>query len=326
MTATYDDVCGESVSQTASLFAASEGGRVYFSNGAGTADVDLYTQGQPVFVRVVDTTACPPISVTVTTSSGDSETFPVLETAPGSGVFMNRVNDLATTAGSAQVTSSSSTFFADGVAVGDYFAIANGPDTGTYRVVSVDGETGLTLDRALSATRTDVSFSAQPLMTTVFDGVVTPNDALLEAAHDDTLTVSYADCDDGDLDPGNDVKTDTAVFNAPGLVLDRVLFSPDDTTCQSELVEILNPTAAPSVATGYRVTDEDGELDYTIPDWNGGDLTLQPGARIVLTVGSYYQDFEVGGDYYLFAWNDGIYPSTLLGGLGDAGAADQGLL
>jgi hypothetical protein len=328
VTATYDYVCGGSplsASQTASLFASSEGGRVYFSNGAGTADVNLYTQGQPVFVRVVDTTACPPISVTVTTSSGDSETIAVGETAPGSGVYMNRVNDLVTSAGSAQVTSASSTFVTDGVAVDDYFAIANGPDTGTYRVVSVDGETALTLDRSLTASRTDVSFSAQPLMTAVFDGVVTTDDGWLEAAHDDTLTVSYTDCDDGDLDPGNDVKTDTAVFNAPGLILNRVLFSPDDTTCQSELIVILNPTALPIVATGYRVTDEDGELEYTVPDWNGGDLTLQPGARIVLTVGSYYQDFEVGGDFYLFASNP-TYPSTLLGGLGDADPADQVLL
>jgi len=238
---------------------------------------------------------------------------------------MNRVNDLVTTAVSAQVTSASSTFVTDGVAATDFFVIANGPDTGTYRVVSVDAETTLTLDRTLTATRTDVSFNALPLMTTVFDGIATPDDGLLEASHNDTVTVSYTDCDDGDLDPGNDVKTDTAVFNTPGLVLDRVLFSPDDTTCQSELVEILNPTASPIVATGHRVIDEDGELDYTVPPWNGGDLVLQPGARIVLTVGSYYQDFEVGGDYYLFASNP-TYPSTLLGGLGDADPADQVIL
>jgi len=328
VTATFDYFCGGnlSASQTASLFAVPAGGRVSFSNGAGTADVDLYTGGQPVFVKVTDTSSCPPISVTVTTTSGDSETFAVRETAPGSGVFMNRVNDLVTTAGSAQVTSASSAFVTDGIAAVDYFVIANGPDTGTYRVASVDGENTLTLDRALTATRTEVSFNAQPLMTTVFDGVATPDDGLLEAAHNDTVIVSYTDCSDGDLDPGNDVKTDTAVFNTPGLVLDRVLFSPDDTTCQSELVEILNPTASPIVATGYRVTDEDGELDYTVPGWNGGDLTLQPGARIVLTIGSYYQDFEVGGSYYLFADNGGVYPSTLLAGLNDSDPADQVLL
>ena len=151
VTATYNYLCGGSsfsVDTTAALFATAAGGRVEFTNGAGTLDVDTYGAALPVWLKVTDPNACTSggtLQVTVTSPAGDSETITLYETFSGSGVFMNRVNDLVTTAGSAVVTSASSTFVTDGVVAGDRFAIANGPDVGTYTVASVDSETQITL-------------------------------------------------------------------------------------------------------------------------------------------------------------------------------------
>ncbi|HXV94878.1 MAG TPA: lamin tail domain-containing protein, partial [Pseudonocardia sp.] len=243
------------------------------------------------------------------------------ETAPGSGVYMNRTGDLVTTAGSAVVTSASSNFTAMGLAPGGRFAIATGPDAGLYTIASVDSATRVTLTQALTASRTGIAFSAQPLMTASVSGA--PGDGVLQAVHGDTLTVSYLDCNDGDADAANDVKTDTAAFNAPPLLINRVLFAPAGSpSCQTELVELINASSAAIVATGYRIEDEDAQLSYTIPDFDGSPLTLQPGERLILSIGGSFWDFYEAGTYYLFL-ADASYPSNLLGGPGDADPADQ---
>jgi hypothetical protein len=337
VTATYNYTCGGqnlSASTTASLFVTATGGRVYFTNGAGTQDVTLYGAGQPIFIKVTDVNACGggTVQVTVTSSSGDSETVTLYQTAAGSGVFMNRRNDLVTTAGSAVVTSASSTFITDGVQPGDAFVIATGPDVGTYFVQSVNSQTQITLTQTLSSTRTGIGFNARPLMTATSDGVFVANDRVLESNHNDTLTVSYTDCNDGDSDPTNDVKTDTASYNAPSLAINEVLFYPnynpnDPAACQTEAVEILNTASTPINATGYRIADEDG-FSYTIPQFNGADIVLQPGQKIFVSLwdNNPRSPFFYNGTYYLFAVAGSTYPADRLADPASGDPADQVLL
>ena len=332
VTATYNYICGGSsfsVDTTASLFTTGDGGRVQFTNGAGTLDVDIYGANLPVWLKVSDPNACTSggtLQVTVTSPAGDSETLTLYETFSGSGVFMNRENDLVTTAGSAVVSSASSTFIADGVTAGDTFAIATGPDVGTYTVASVDSETQITLTTTLSTTRTDISFNAIPLMTATSDGSVTADDDLLEADHEDVLTVSYTDCDDGDSDGSNDVKIDTAVYNAPSLLINEVLFYPDTalTSCQTEAVELFNADAVPITATGYTIADEDG-FSYTVPQLSGADIVLQPGEKIYLSLwdASPPNDFFLTDTYYLFTSAGGTFPSDRFADPASGDPADQ---
>jgi hypothetical protein len=331
VTATYNYTCNgvsSSKSTTATVFNTASGGIVQFTNGAGTQDVSLYSGGQPVFLKVTDATACPTggtLTVIVTTAAGDSETVTVYETASGSGVYMNRRNDLVTTAGSAVVTSASSTFVTDGLVAGGRFAIATGPDMGLYTIASIQSETQLTLTTTLTSTRTGVAFNARPLITATYDGSVTANDRVLETRHGETYTVSYTDCNDGDSNSGNNVKTDTAEYNAPDLVINRVLFYPDAGTCQTEFVEIYNGAASAITATAYRLRDEDSQLDYTVPTFNGSPLVLQPGERIILSIGGSDTNFFQSGTYYLFApsYPTATYPSRALGDPGESDPGDQ---
>lgn len=332
VTATYDYICGGSsfsVDSQASLFTTGDGGRVQFTNGAGTLDVDLYGANLPVWLKVTDPNACASggtLQVTVTSPAGDSETLTLTETFSGSGVYMNRTNDLVTTAGSAVVTSASSTFLTDGVSAGDTFAIATGPDTGIYTVASVDSETQITLTATLTATRTDISFNATPLMTATNDGSITADDDLLEADHEDVLTVSYADCDDGDADSTNDIKVDTAVYNAPSLLINEVLFYPDtaSSSCQTEAVELFNANSVPVTATGYTITDEDG-FSYTVPQLSGSDIVLQPGEKIYLSLWdtSPPNDFFLTDTYYLFTSAGSTFPSDQFADPDGSDPADQ---
>jgi len=336
VTATYSYTCGGSSyspSTQASLFYTVGGGRVEFVNGAGTQDVDIYGANLPVWLKVTDPSACTvlvggvaTLQVTVTSPAGDSETVTVFETFPGSGAFMNRRGDLVTTAGSAVVTSASSAFVTDGIQAGDPFAIANGPDLGLYVVASVDSQTQITLTAALTATRTGVGFTAQPLLTATYDGAVAANDQVLEADHEDTLTASYTDCNDGDGDGTNDVKTDTAVYNAPSLLINEVLFYPDTaaSSCQTEAVELYNASAVPVTATGYTLTDEDG-FSYAIPTLGGSNIVLQPGELIYLSLWNANppNDFFLSGTYYLFTQAGTTYPSDRFADPGSADPADQ---
>jgi hypothetical protein len=331
ITATYSYTCGGSpytTSTTASVLNTVAGGRIDFRNGADTQDVSVYTAGQPVFLRVRDVNACetagPPdyLDITVVSDVGDSETVRLYETFPGSRSYMNKRNDLVTTAGSAVVTSASSSFIAEGVTAGGKFAIATGANVGVYTIQSVDSPTQITLTQALTASATGIGFNARPLMTATYDGSYTANDRVLEAVNQDDLTARYTDCNDGDLDPGNNVKTDTALYNAPSLVINRVLFYPDSSTCQTEFVEIYNQTAGAVNTTGYSVRDEDSQLDYTIPQFGGSDLILQPGERIIVSINGSATDFFQSGAYYLFT-SAPTYPSDLLGDPAYASAADR---
>ena len=336
VTATYNYSCGGSSyspSTQASLFYITGGGRVSFVNGGGTQDVDLYGANLPVWLKVTDPSACTTLvggvatlQVTVTSPAGDSETVTVYETFSGSGVFMNRRGDLVTTAGSAVVTSASSTFVTDGIQAGDRFAIATGPDLGLYTVASVNSQTQITLTTPLTSSRTAIGFSARPLLTATSDGATTPNDRVLEADHEDTLAVSYTDCNDGDADGTNDVKTDSAVYNAPSLLINEVLFYPDTaaSSCQTEAVELYNASAVPVTATGYTLTDEDG-FSYVIPTLGGSNIVLQPGELIYLSLWNANppNDFFLSGTYYLFTQAGTTYPSDRFADPVSADPADQ---
>ncbi len=339
VTVSFSYGCGGSTwtpSKTANLFTAPGGGQVDFTNGAGTQDVDLYTPGVPVWVQVSDssvlgTCVSPPyaagtVRVTVTSSTGDAETLTLYETAPGTGMYRNQRYDLVTTAGSAIVTSATAGFGSLGLSPGDPFAIATGPDLGLYTIASVDSATQVTLTGTLTTSRTDIAFSPDPLLTQAFDGSVTVDDGILEGVHDGDFQAQYTDCDDGDADTSNNLKTDDAVFNAPALVINRVLFAPDSpATCQQEMVELYNQTSTPVTVTGYVVRDEDAQLDYTIPQLGGADIVLQPGERVVISIGGFFTDFTAGGVYYLFTGTNSpidVLPNWL-GGPGDADPADQ---
>ncbi|UCG77246.1 MAG: lamin tail domain-containing protein [Nitrospirota bacterium] len=312
------------VSSTASLFSTVGAGRVAFMNGAGTQDISLYAPNEPVFIKVVDNNACsttetPPgietVTATVTSPDGDSETITLYETFAGSGEYMNRENDLVTTAGSAVVTSASSTFQADGVSAGDTFVIANGPDEGTYTVATVDSETQITLTTSLSASRTAISFTASPLMTSTYDGASVTNDLVIEVSNGNDIDAAYTDCDDSDSNPGNDIKTDTASYNAPDLVINSILFYPDNSTCQTEYIELYNSSPNPFDATNYVLTDEDS-FSYTIPS-----ITLQSGESIILSLydtASAPTDYYSSGIYYVFDTSSPSFPSD---SFGDPGAA-----
>jgi hypothetical protein len=331
LTVTYSYVCGGVAYQeatTATVFTAPGGGRVEFTDGGGTQDVTLYAPGQPVFLKVTDATAtCPgPLQVTVTTTSGDSETLTLNQTAAGSGVFMNERYDLNTTAGSASVTSATGGFSA--ALIGARLAIGTGPDAGLYTVTAVASATALTLDRALTATRPSgiysaASYSVPALLAATLPPGPTANNGIVEATHGDTFTVSYTDCSDGDSDTTNNVKTDTARYNDPPLVINRVMFWPQTaSSCQTEFVELYNSSNIAHTATGYRVLDEDAQLDFTIPQLNGSDIVLQAGQKVIVWIGGYFTNFydATNGIYYVFISN-ATYPSDILGDPGTAYAS-----
>lgn len=327
VTATYSYNCGGNPyvrSTTASLFTTVGGGRVYFTNGAGTQDVELYGPVEPVFIKVVDSsyTCAGPLQVTVTSTTGDSETITLTQTFAGSGVYINRKNDLATTSGSAVVNSASSTFITDGLVAGGVFTVANGPDAGLYTIASVNSQTQLTLNRALSSTRTGVGFNAKPLMTSTYSGSYTPNNNVLTASDEDTLTVSYYDCDDGDTNPLNNYKTDTAAYNSPAILINEVLFYPNPLTCQTEFVRLYNSSTYTVNVTGYRITDGDA-FSYTIPQFAGSDLILGPGEKIYISLYNFVPaNYFDSGVYYLFA-PASSYPSDVFGDPASPDPADQ---
>jgi hypothetical protein len=344
VTATYSFQCGGSAllaSRTATLFSTPSGGRVELTNGAGTTEETLYRPGSLVWVQVTDATVAsscvsPPypastVRATVRSSTGDAETQVLHQTGPGSGLYRNQLQDLVTSADSPAVTSATATF-----AAGQVLAIATGPDAGLYAVVA--GSVGnATLDRPLTASRTGIAFAIAPLRTETWNGASATGDSVLEAAHEGLLSVEYADCNDGDAVATNDAKTDDAVYNAPPLVVNRVLFAPDSPLptddppsgkCQQEMVEVYNQTAGEVNATGFVLRDEDLELDYTVPQLGGADVVLPPGGRLVVSVGGYYPDFQAGSTFYLFtgAMNADDTLPNWLGGPGDPDPADQVML
>ena len=326
---------GYDYTATTSLFYVEDGGRVYFMNGAGTIDVEQYAADQPVFIKVTDgdSTSCItlPLTVTVTNgTTGDSETVTLYETAAGSNVYMNRINDLVTTAGSAVVTSGSSSFQTDGVLGGDTFVIATGPDAGVYTVSSVDSQTQITLTDTLTADRTGIGFTAQPLMTATDDGSATADNGVMESQDGEILTVTYDDCNDGDGDSSNDLKTDEATYNAPPIVINEVLFYPEDPAVGSptyEYVQLYNASSGAVNVTGYTVTDGD-DFSCDIPQYMGSDISLAAGQKLyvvlVETTGTPLPDYDsANGIYYVYA---PVSSSNELSEPGDGDPADQILL
>ena len=103
VTATYNYNCGgipRTKTTTATLFVVPAAGRVYFTNSAGTLDVDIYGPGQQIYIKVDDIVNCgtgSPKTLTVTVSSPvDSNVVTLTETSPGSGVFRNTSSTLIT--------------------------------------------------------------------------------------------------------------------------------------------------------------------------------------------------------------------------------------
>lgn len=254
VTATYNypayGSCGASQkTTTASIFVTAAGGRVYFTNSAGTQDVELYSPGQDVYIKVVDNNNCgtPPvkktITVTVTSPAGDSELVTLTETAAGSCVFLgNKVG-------------------------------------------------------------------VNSLKTSTFDGSSVPNDGTLEARNGEILTVTYTDTNDGDNDPTNNNKTDTATYNAPSVVINEVYFYPLfggqlEISCPLEYVQLYNGTPLPVNVNGYTISDGDS-FTYAIPLLND----LLPGERIYISLFDFSLFTVVPVDrydgankaYYLFA-------------------------
>lgn len=66
--------------------------------------------------------------------------------------------NLVTTASSAVVTSTGSTFLTNNIKVGDKLTIENGTDAGEYTVRTIDSETQLTLTETLTTTDTNLNF------------------------------------------------------------------------------------------------------------------------------------------------------------------------
>jgi hypothetical protein len=233
-----------------------------------------------------------------------------------------------TTAGSKIVTSASSTFITDGVQPGDIFAIATGPDTGTYTVESVDSENQITLTTTLSSSETGIGFNADPLMTATGSAITGNN--ILESANESTpLTVTYTDCDDGDSDPSNNDKEDNATYNAPFIVINEVLFYADASTCQTEYILLYNSSNVTVNVSGYKISDNDPVAPwiYTIPTIDGG-IMLAPGEKIYISL---YQSgtsptdqYESGtGTWYLFDTTSPVFPSDYFGDPDSLDPADQ---
>lgn len=295
-TATYT-YSGTPYATTAQLFSTTDGGRINFTNGAGTVGIETYYHDNPIFVRVDDVVvaggACTITTeggvkyreVTLTADTGDTRTIRVYETVTNSNVYVNRRNDLVTTASSATVTSALSDFVTEGVVAGDKFVIANGPDAGDYTVLTRNSATSITLTTSLTSTRTGVGFTASPILARTYDGAYSTTDDLMEAVNLDTITAAYTDCNDGDLNGTNNTKYDYAVYKNPPIVINEVLFYPKYDAAldhdEQEYIQLYNNSTTNENVTGYYVRDEDG-YTYTIPQYGGSDIMLQPGEKIYI--------------------------------------------
>jgi hypothetical protein len=175
-----------------------------------------------------------------------------------------------------------------------------------------------------------------------------PDGYNITAIYNDYTDVPSGCGGDGDGDSGNDNKTDTALFNAPDIIITEMLFYPaltgscsvtTTTKCvtaadcpggescitdpalaevcqQTEYIELYNSSPVSVNATGYRVADEDLSVNYTVPQFNGSDLILLSGESIIISFydsGSTPSDVYLGGTYYLFDTTSASYPSDFLG-------------
>jgi hypothetical protein len=124
------------------------------------------------------------------------------------------------------------------------------------------------------------------LKTNTLEGEFYINDNSLETLDGATLTVTYIDSNDGDSDPSNNNKTDTATYNAPSIVINEVLFYPqmiEGANCVMEYIQLYNATPSAVDVTGYRITDGD-DFEYIIPQYDGSSLMLQPREKIYIAL------------------------------------------
>lgn len=147
--------------------------------------------------------------------------------------------------------------------------------------------------------------SGDSLVTKTFDGAFVANDNELEMDDGAILTVTYIDASDGDSDPSNDAKTDTATYNAPSIVINEVLFYPqmvEGADCVMEYVQLYNATPSPVDVTHYRITDGD-TFTYTIPQYFGSNLILNSQEKIYVALYDIVPADRydgANGAYYLF--------------------------
>ncbi len=177
--------------------------------------------------------------------------------------------------------------------------------------------------------------TTDPLMTATFDGSYSAADRIIEAANGETLIVTYTDCNDGDNNSANNDKTDTAGYNAPNLVINEVLFWPNNIPltdpppspliCQTEYIMLYNPTPGAINVDGYHVSDGDN-FTYTLPN-----ITLNPYDKAYISLHASGQTLpdqydSVNKTWYLFSTTSPIFPSNELGDPNDTDPSDQVLL
>ncbi|MFA5029050.1 MAG: C25 family cysteine peptidase, partial [Candidatus Methylomirabilota bacterium] len=211
------------------------GGTIGFTDWTGIQAVGYYVAGDPLFVKVNDVTwatcGAAPFTATVksctadTTIPGtcatgtvtDSVTIALTQTAvtpAPSGIFLPWVMDLTTTAGSALVGATSGSPIA-AAQVGGTFYIGSGSDAGAYLITEMNGGS-LTLDRALTATATSVPYSVNPpTFEDYVEGDPAPvpgADTILVVQPGQVVVAEFLDCNDGDPDATNNVKTAAALY------------------------------------------------------------------------------------------------------------------
>jgi len=200
--------------------------------------------------------------------------------------------------------------------------------TGTPKTLSVTVSSAAGDSDTVTLTETSTGSgifrnTADPLTTATFDGSYTANDGIIEAANGDTLTVTYTDCNDGDSDSANNNKTDTAKYNAPNLVINEVLFWPNNIPladpppnpliCQTEYIMLYNPTPGAINVNGYHVTDGDN-FNYYLPN-----ITLTPYDKAYISLYASGQTYlldqydSANKTWYLFSTTSPIFPSNELG-------------
>jgi hypothetical protein len=147
-----------------------------------------------------------------------------------------------------------------------------------------------------------------------YDGAYDDTDNVIEIVHDTTITVSYTDADDGDVDATNNNKTDTASYFDPPIVINEVFFyptpdAPGTYDGQTEYFQVYNSSSSNVDIAGYTITDGDG-FTYTFPeDPSGvtpGQLILEPGEYAYVFLYSTFNndpatyDTQIGNTFYLF--------------------------
>ncbi len=196
----------------------------------------------------------------------------------------------------------------------------------TVTVTSLSGDSEIVAMTQTSPVSGVYMNSGYSFDTITFDGSFSTNDHHLEVSNGETLTVTYHDCNDGDNDSANDDKTDTAKYNAPNLVINEVLFWPNNVPysgnyedypanalCQTEYIMLYNPTTVGLPVEDYRVTDGDN-FTYTLPG-----ITIGAGEKAYISLYAPsnpplpdYQHDSANKIWYLFYKTSPSFPSNEL--------------